>query len=354
MNEYSYQTSQRTGRPRWQTGLLVACVAGLLLVGWIVVLPLLRQNGNNWVFDRDLLTRRVESWLGRKTPSSGNTSDSALNIRVEAPVPVIPPAEKSVVGRLSIPKLGLHVTVREGTALQTLETTLGHIPGTALPGQNGVVGIAGPGDTLFGDLRQITPADEIRIETNDSVYIYRVDDAKEAKPEEELILRPGAYPGMTLVGCYPLAAAGKPTQRLVVRAHQVAQIPLIDASAAPPPGPAPESAVRESARAPRPVPRGTPDGRETTPPARTIAFEVARNRSRELAPGISLGLTSTDPTRRTVDAWLWLTPDKRAIWLRDQREGSPVAFETGGRPAQWKLVVTEVSADAMRGYLTSQ
>ena len=81
---------------------------------------------------------------------------------------------------------------------------------------------------------------------------------------------------------------------------------------------------------------------------------MARNRSRELAPGISLGLTSTDPTNKTVDAWLWLMPDKRAIWLRDQSEGTPVAFEMGSKPAKWKLVVTQVTPASMRGYLMGQ
>ena len=43
--------------------------------------------------------------------------------------------KETVVGRLSIPRIGLSAMVLEGDHARTLRVGLGHIPGTAEPGQ---------------------------------------------------------------------------------------------------------------------------------------------------------------------------------------------------------------------------
>src|SRR5262249_1059286 len=57
------------------------------------------------------------------------------------------PSIGNLVGRLSIPKIGLSAMIIEGDDARTLSRGLGHIPGTALPGQSGNIGIAGHRDT---------------------------------------------------------------------------------------------------------------------------------------------------------------------------------------------------------------
>ncbi len=47
------------------------------------------------------------------------------------------PSPTELIGRLSIPRLHLSVMVREGIGPDTLQLAVGHIPGTALPGQDG-------------------------------------------------------------------------------------------------------------------------------------------------------------------------------------------------------------------------
>jgi sortase A len=63
--------------------------------------------------------------------------------------------ERRLIGRLAIPRLNMRAVVREGAGQDTLDVALGHIPGTALPGQPGNAGIAGHRDTLFRGLRKI-------------------------------------------------------------------------------------------------------------------------------------------------------------------------------------------------------
>jgi sortase A len=52
--------------------------------------------------------------------------------------------------------------VRAGSDARTLSLAVGHIPGTALPGEAGNVGLAGHRDTFFRRLRSIRADDEIR------------------------------------------------------------------------------------------------------------------------------------------------------------------------------------------------
>jgi len=216
----------------------------------------------------------------------------------------------------------------------------------------------GTATLFFHRLRDIAQKDEIRMETPDAVYVYKVESSTVVKPSDVVVLKPGLYPEVTLVTCYPFTYAGSAPERFVVKARQVAQIPLVQAAST---QEDPTPMIPDSERSvPTPVAPAVPQVKRNGPadgnsvPIRRITFEVGRNRSRELAPGISLGLTSTDPTHRTVDAWLWLMPDKRAIWLRDQSEGSPVGSQTAGRSGKWKLVVTQVSQTSVRGYLMGQ
>jgi hypothetical protein len=68
------------------------------------------------------------------------------------PVDGVPPG--SVLGRLEIPRLGFSAIIREGEDPGTLRLVVGHLPGTAWPGQPGNAALAGHRDTFFRPLRQ--------------------------------------------------------------------------------------------------------------------------------------------------------------------------------------------------------
>jgi Sortase domain len=72
------------------------------------------------------------------------------------------PSETTTVGMIEIPAVGLATRVLEGSNARTLRLAVGHIPGTALPGPSGNVGLAGHRDTFFRPLRRIKVGDEIR------------------------------------------------------------------------------------------------------------------------------------------------------------------------------------------------
>ena len=82
-----------------------------------------------------------------------------------------------------------------------------------------------------------------------------------------------------------------------------------------------------------------------------IDFEVTKGYSRELAPGISLKITRTDAAFRRVSGWMWVLPDRRTIWLRQQGAQEPVDFYGYDDGMKRELVITSVSKRSVAGYL---
>ena len=82
-----------------------------------------------------------------------------------------------------------------------------------------------------------------------------------------------------------------------------------------------------------------------------IDFEVAKGHSRELAPGISLGITGTDVAFRRASGWMWVLPDRRTVWLRQQGAQEPVEFYSYTDGKKRELVITNVAKGAVAGYL---
>lgn len=132
-------------------------------------------------------------------------------------------AMSGLVGRLEIPRVGLSVVVAEGADDATLRRAAGHIPGTALPGRSGNVGIAGHRDTLFRSLRDIRLNDRILLTTLEGEYRYRVVSTKIVDPSDVAVLNPDGGEILTLVTCYPFYFIGPAPDRFIIRAERVTQ-----------------------------------------------------------------------------------------------------------------------------------
>ena len=131
------------------------------------------------------------------------------------------PPEGGVVGRLEIPRLGVSVMVVEGVEDSDLKRAAGHIPGTALPGEPGNVGIAAHRDTFFRPLRSIHRNDTITVSTLQGAYRYRVVSAKVVAPEDVQVLYPTGRDVLTLVTCFPFDYVGSAPRRFIVRADRL-------------------------------------------------------------------------------------------------------------------------------------
>lgn len=84
---------------------------------------------------------------------------------------------------------------------------------------------------------------------------------------------------------------------------------------------------------------------------RRIDFEVNKGHSYELSPGISLEISGTDIAYRRVTGWMWVLPDRRTIWLREQGAQEPVVFYSNNDGKKRELVITSVTKHSAVGYL---
>jgi sortase A len=97
---------------------------------------------------------------------------------------------------------------------------VGHIDGTALPGEPGNSGIAGHRDTYFRPLKDIRSNDQIVIHTATGLESYEVDWIQITSPGDVAILASTTGTELTLVTCYPFHYIGSAPERFVVHAHR--------------------------------------------------------------------------------------------------------------------------------------
>lgn len=129
--------------------------------------------------------------------------------------------EDSLIGRIEIPRLQVRAIVEEGVGSTTLRRAVGHVPGTAMPGETGNVGLAGHRDSFFRELRNVRRRDQITIQTPDRDYAYEVESTRIVEPKDVEVLAPTKDATLTLVTCYPFYYVGNAPKRFIVRARQV-------------------------------------------------------------------------------------------------------------------------------------
>jgi sortase A len=119
---------------------------------------------------------------------------------------------------LQIPKIRLAVPLLDGTDDLTLNHAVGHIAGTARPGGQGNIGIAGHRDGFFRGLKDVKVGDAVELRTAKGTDKYVVDQILIVKPDNVGVLRSRPLPSLTLVTCYPFYFIGSAPKRYVVMA----------------------------------------------------------------------------------------------------------------------------------------
>ena len=119
-------------------------------------------------------------------------------------------------GTISIPKIGVEMTMYEGIRLTTLDYGPGHWPGTALPGQIGNVVVGGHRTSkhkVFRNVDQLVAGDEIIFTDANGVHVYIVNRVEIVSPTDVWIINPTETATATLFACHP---PGSTAQRIVV------------------------------------------------------------------------------------------------------------------------------------------
>jgi len=122
-------------------------------------------------------------------------------------------------GRIDVPRAHISVMFAEGTSPTVLRVAVGHLSGTALPGQAGNIVLAAHRDTFFRHLGKLKTGDVIRLTASGRQYVYTVTFTDIVSPNETWVLEPSAGQSLTMVTCYPFYYVGPAPKRFVVRAR---------------------------------------------------------------------------------------------------------------------------------------
>jgi len=192
--------------------LLVTGIVCLGIYGYSYLYRTAYQIYEGWQFDHET-AEQAPAPEGKPT---------ALPAVLPNPDKGAPPPEPrmpaSVIGRISIPRLHLSAIVEEGVDNTTLARAVGHIPGTALPGEPGNIGIAGHRDTFFQKLKDLQPHDEIDFTTHQGRYHYTVESLTVVEPTDVSVLEATGGETLTLVTCFPFHYIGNAPRRFIVHA----------------------------------------------------------------------------------------------------------------------------------------
>ena len=242
---HSHNVRRRTLRVRssfplrriLQVCLVTFGVAALGYYGYTLSDQFIYQKYENWAFDQQISGHTgvtFGSYVREKTPFGFLVGDRAEAV---APKPLpearqaTRPGAGSLLGRVTIDRLGLAAIVREGVDDQTLRTAVGHVPSTSLAGEPGNFAIAAHRDTLFRALKDIRPDDLISFQSAEATYTYQVAATKIVKPSDVSVLRAdggglvsaGPNPLLTMITCYPFYYVGAAPKRFIVEARLVSE-----------------------------------------------------------------------------------------------------------------------------------
>ena len=188
----------------------------LIIIGLVVIIWPFYINFVMVRREADILASWDEELATIKT--SSNEEDNEDSPTLEKETKLVDP-EKKLPFKISIPKIDMEWTVREGTDSRTLRQGPGFYIGSTLPGEAGTCLVAGHRTTYgapFSRLDELEEGDEILIETTgNEEFTYIVTGQEAVLPTDMTVLENTSYPSLVLSTCTPKYFA---TRRLIIYA----------------------------------------------------------------------------------------------------------------------------------------
>lgn len=146
----------------------------------------------------------LQQWV---QPASGHTSTApAIKVSQAANPPT----------RIVIPKINVDAPIVGDVTWEALKQGVGHLPGSANPGERGNLYLAAHND-IFGEifryLNNLEPGDEYFVYSGEQKFRYVVKEKRIIEPTDVEVMLPTTEPVATLQTCYPYLVD---THRLVV------------------------------------------------------------------------------------------------------------------------------------------
>ncbi len=198
----------------------VLLIVGVLMIGFYVAARVHRTVLSNASVQNFKALTRVPVAGPRGVALSTTAPDFSLwsEKRVKEYQESLAAHFSPAIGILRIPKIDVEVPVLEGTDDLVLNRGVGHVAGTANPGENGNVAIAGHRDGFFRGLKDIAVGDKIELVTLQETETFIIDRITIVDPTDVSVLQPRSHPSLTLITCYPFYFIGSAPQRYIVQA----------------------------------------------------------------------------------------------------------------------------------------
>jgi sortase A len=156
------------------------------------------------------------------TKPSGSTTSVPNDTTPATVASIPPPAIGEVVGRITIPSIGVHnFYFVEGTGIDELKRGAAHYPETPLPGQAGNAAIAGHRTTWgapFHNIDKMRVGDTVVITTQQGTFTYTMTEQLIVLPTDTYVLDDTGDNRLTLTACHPKLSS---KQRIVIHAELV-------------------------------------------------------------------------------------------------------------------------------------
>lgn len=150
----------------------------------------------------------LQQWV--QPASTGSTVSAGA---IEVSQAINPPT------RIVIPKINVDAPIVGGVGWEDLKKGVGHLPGSANPGERGNLYLAAHNDIygeIFRHLEELEVGDEYFIYAGEERFRYTVKERRIIEPTEVDVMLPTTEPVATLQTCYPYLVD---THRLVVVAE---------------------------------------------------------------------------------------------------------------------------------------
>lgn len=160
---------------------------------------------------------RPEETVG--DPDPGTSEDLVeLPSDVDDPEDSFDMSKLQPLGVLTIPRIKLEVVMVEGITPGDLRFSVGHFPGTGLPGDKGNFALAGHRTFVAGQffrrLDELVVGDRMEVDYGGKTFVYRVTESLVVKPQDTWVLDPSSEATITLVTCTPPRST---SHRLIIR-----------------------------------------------------------------------------------------------------------------------------------------
>lgn len=157
-------------------------------------------------------------------PNDAEIPESLRPIVQSMPAVTIPTPGPEQARSINIPAIwNSPAPVVQGDGWEQLKRGVGQHIGTANPGEPGNLVLSAHNDIfgeLFRDLDQLSPGDDIIVNTASRQYIYRVTGMRIVEPTAVEVMQSSDRPTITLISCYPYLVDN---QRIVVFGELVSQ-----------------------------------------------------------------------------------------------------------------------------------